>query len=49
MIVGVFRGSPAEKGGLHSGDIVLSIDGTTRRARASTTASAASAASPARL
>jgi len=31
MIVGVFRGSPAEKGGLHSGDIVLSIDGTTTK------------------
>jgi carboxyl-terminal processing protease len=27
MIVGVFRGSPAEKGGLHAGDIVLTVDG----------------------
>jgi carboxyl-terminal processing protease len=29
MIVGVFRGSPAEKGGLHAGDRVLEIDGKT--------------------
>jgi carboxyl-terminal processing protease len=29
MVVGVFRGSPAEKGGLHAGDIVLTIDGKT--------------------
>jgi carboxyl-terminal processing protease len=27
MIVGVFRGSPAEKAGLHAGDIVLTVDG----------------------
>jgi carboxyl-terminal processing protease len=27
MIVGVFRGSPAAKGGLHAGDIVLTVDG----------------------
>jgi carboxyl-terminal processing protease len=26
LIVGVFRGSPAEKGGLHSGDVVLTVD-----------------------
>jgi carboxyl-terminal processing protease len=26
MIVGIFRGSPAEKGGLHPGDIVLTVD-----------------------
>jgi carboxyl-terminal processing protease len=26
MIVGVFRGSPAEKGGLHAGDVVLTVD-----------------------
>ena len=26
VIVGVFRGSPAEKGGLHSGDVVLTVD-----------------------
>ena len=26
VIVGVFRGSPAERGGLHSGDIVLTVD-----------------------
>jgi carboxyl-terminal processing protease len=27
MVVGVFRGSPAEKGGLHAGDRVLTVDG----------------------
>jgi carboxyl-terminal processing protease len=27
MVVGVFRGSPADKGGLHAGDIMLSVDG----------------------
>jgi carboxyl-terminal processing protease len=27
MIVGVFRGSPAEQAGLHAGDIVLTVDG----------------------
>ena len=26
LIVGVFRGSPAEKGGIHSGDVVLTVD-----------------------
>ena len=31
MVVGVFRGSPAEKAGLHAGDIVLTIDGTTTK------------------
>jgi carboxyl-terminal processing protease len=29
MIVGVFRGSPAEKAGLHAGDVVLTVDGRT--------------------
>jgi carboxyl-terminal processing protease len=29
MVVGVFRGSPAEKGGLHAGDIMLTVDGKT--------------------
>src|SRR5262245_32644856 len=29
MIVGIFRGSPAEKAGLHAGDIVLTVDGVT--------------------
>ena len=33
MVVGVFRGSPAEKAGLHAGDIVLTIDGTTTEGR----------------
>jgi carboxyl-terminal processing protease len=28
MVVGVFRGSPADKGGLHAGDIMLTVDGT---------------------
>ena len=27
MVVGVFRGSPAEQGGLHAGDRVLTVDG----------------------
>jgi len=31
MVVGVFRGSPAEKAGLHAGDIVLTIDGTSTK------------------
>ncbi|MFL5727587.1 MAG: S41 family peptidase [Chloroflexota bacterium] len=29
MVVGVFRGSPAEKGGVHAGDRILTVDGRT--------------------
>ena len=46
MVVGVFRGSPAEKGGLHAGDIMLTVDGKPPRARRSSRRSAGSAARP---